>query len=108
MAARRRLLAAAVVPQALATGFTHLDASIFYGTDENGDGHPNQVALGRVLTDVPRGSYFLTTKIDPSYEDSTAYTIVASAFTRSNAYFRTLEQVAHNLGDLRLTYADLM
>lgn len=96
-----------IVPLALKVGYNHFDASIFYGTPEN-NGRPNQPALGRVLADVPRDSYFLTTKIDPSYEASTPYSVVTSALTVGNAYYRTLEQVAHNLGDLELEYADLI
>ena len=98
---------ATAVKQALSVGIDHFDASIFYGTPEN-DGQPNQPALGRALAGIPRSQYFLLTKIDPSYMDSDEYSIVTEKFTRSNAYYRTLEQAAHNLGDLGLEYVDVM
>ena len=98
---------AATVPLAMSLGFNHIDASIFYGVPEN-DGPPNQPALGRALANVPRDSFFLTTKIDPSFEDSDSYAVIATPFTPANAYFRTLEQAAHNLGDLGLGFVDLM
>lgn len=96
-----------IVPMAMALGIDHLDASIFYGVPENGD-RPNQAALGRMLEATPRASYFLTTKIDPDFRDSRLYAKLATAFTPSNAYFRTLEQAAHNLGDLGVDHVDLL
>ena len=98
---------AAVVPLALSLGYDFIDASIFYGVPEN-DGRPNQPALGRALAGIPRASYSILTKIDPSYVDSAEYSIVATPFSRENAYYRTLEQAAHNLADLALNYVDVM
>lgn len=95
------------VPMGLALGIDHIDASIFYGVEENDD-RPNQAALGRVLVNIPRSSYFLTTKIDPDYRDSRLTGRISEPFTLENAYFRTLEQAAHNLAELKLEYVDLM
>ena len=97
----------AQVPLALSLGINHIDASIWYGCAENG-GPPNQPALGEVLADHPRDTYFLTTKIDPDARASKEYGVVASPLTVHNAYFRTIEQAAHNLADLRVGYVDLM
>ena len=69
---------------------------------------PNQPALGRLLRDVPRDSYFLTTKIDPSYSDAPAYATLATNFTPATAYYRTIEQAAHNLADLEVERVDLL
>ena len=96
-----------IVPMALSIGINHIDASIFYGVPENGDA-PNQAALGDVLALVERDSYFVTTKIDPDARDSRLYARLATPFTAETAYFRTLEQAAHNLADLRVAYVDLL
>ena len=89
------------VPLALSLGIRHIDASIFYGVEENG-GPPNQPALGSALVGINRSSYFLTTKIDPSYDSSHAYATATAPFTRASAYFRTLEQVAWTDGCSKL------
>ena len=99
-----------LIPLALSIGVTHIDSSVFYfpfGADMSG--MPNQPALGRALAGFARESYFITTKIDPSFDGSTAYAAATAPFTEANAYYRTLEQAARNLGDLApLESVDLM
>ena len=89
--------ATAMVPMALRIGFTHIDASINYG---------NQPETGVALQPYARSSYFLLTKIDPSWPDYQAGKY--RSMTAESAYDDTINQLKQCLDDLKVSQLDVV